>query len=177
MPPGTCSMKPTATSSAINSRTKGRLSSALFPEDVHSISGDSSDRVDCDRGQAGDGVKGSLTPSGTPTANRSKKSTSGWQKQWEAECSGKEKGGKADVVCHECRNYGHFARECWGSSVRQVQNEGSNNVQPSQQTSVAAGSPSSSTLQQTLKCLLFPSKDVSLEVSVCRGSWLRCFKT
>ena len=50
-----------------------------------------------------------------------------------------------------CGKYGHFARDCWGTSVRQVQNEGLNSVQQSpqsQQTSVAAGSPWSQTSSQ-----------------------------
>ena len=62
--------------------------------------------------------------------------------------SGKGKNGKADVQCHKCGKYGHFARDCWGTSVRQVQSESSNNVQPVQQTSVPAGSPASSTSSQ-----------------------------
>ena len=65
--------------------------------------------------------------------------------------SGKGKGSKPDVTYHRCGKYGHFARDCWGTSVRQVQNEGSNSVQQSpqsQQTSVAAGSPSSQTSSQ-----------------------------
>ena len=62
--------------------------------------------------------------------------------------SGKGKSGKTDVQCHKCGKYGHFARDCWGTSVRQVQSESSNNVQPVQQTSVPAGSPASSTSSQ-----------------------------
>ena len=62
--------------------------------------------------------------------------------------SGKGKNGKADVQCHKCGKDGHFARDCWGTSVRQVQSESSNNVQPVQQTSVPAGSPASSTSSQ-----------------------------
>ena len=62
--------------------------------------------------------------------------------------SGKGKSGKADVVCHKCGKYGHFARDYWGNSVRHVQSESQNNVQSVQQTSVPAGSPSSSTSSQ-----------------------------
>ena len=61
---------------------------------------------------------------------------------------GKGKGNRPDVNCHKCGKYGHYARDCWGTSVRQVQNEVSVNAQPSQQTSVAAGSPTSTANSQ-----------------------------
>ena len=77
--------------------------------------------------------------------------------------SGKGKSGKTDVQCHKCGKYGHFARDCWGTSVRQVQSESSNNLQPVQQTSVPAGLPSSSTSSQLP---VAPNKDVSLEFSL-----------
>jgi hypothetical protein len=62
--------------------------------------------------------------------------------------SGKGKGNRPDVNCHKCGKYGHYARDCWGTSVRQVQSEVSMNTQQSQQTSVAAGSPTSTASSQ-----------------------------